>query len=121
MRFSRKQQEVLLLLYLLYGIGLLGYHAAQRFDTLTPYYLESPELPGQEMYIDPPIDINTADVKELQFLPGIGPVLAQRIVAYRQQHGTFLNAESLRPIKRIGPKTIQRLQYYLIFPESTYP
>jgi len=117
MNFSRRQQQVLLVLYVLYGIGLLWCNSAERFHTLSSYHLESPDPPEQTMYIDPPININTADARELQFLPGIGPVLAQRIVAYRQQHGKFQNTESLMPIKRIGPKTIQKLQYYLIFPE----
>ncbi|GAK56914.1 putative comE operon protein 1 [Candidatus Vecturithrix granuli] len=117
MNFSRRQQQVLLALYVLYGIGLLWYNSAQRSHTLTSYRLEFPDPQEQLMYIDPPIDINAADTRELQFLPGIGTVLAQRIVDYRQQHGKFQNAESLMPIKHIGPKTIQKLQYYLIFPE----
>lgn len=117
MNFSRRQQQVLLVLYVLYGIGLMWYNFVQSAHPLTSYRLESPDPPEQAMYIDPPIDINAADAKELQFLPGIGPVLAQRIVAYRQQYGKFQNAEALMPIKRIGPKTIQKLQYYLIFSE----
>lgn len=117
MSFSRRQQQVLLILFVLYGIGLVWYNSEERFRLLTSYRLEFPDSPEQAMYIDPPIDINAADAGELQLLPEIGPVLARRIVAYRQQHGKFQNAESLMPIERIGPKTIQELQYYLIFSE----
>lgn len=117
MGFSRRQQQVLLILYVLYGIGLVWYNSVQRFHTLTFDRLEFLDPPEQVVYIDPPIDINSADARELQLLPGIGPILAQRIIAYRQQYGKFQNAEALRPIKRIGPRTIQKLQYYLTFPE----
>lgn len=117
MTFSRKQQHVLLVLYALYGIWLLWYHYAQRDQSLTITQLESPTPQEQVVYIDPLININTADTSELQLLPGIGPVLARRIVAYRKQHGDFQSVESLRPIKRIGPRTIQKLQYYLTFGE----
>jgi competence protein ComEA len=56
-----------------------------------------------------PVDINTADAatiaKELQ---GIGPNLAQAIVAYREKNGAFRNAEELRKIKGIGAKVLER-------------
>ena len=56
-----------------------------------------------------PVDINTADAatiaKELQ---GIGPNLAQAIVAYREKNGAFRNAEELRKIKGIGAKVLEK-------------
>ena len=56
-----------------------------------------------------PVDINTADAatiaKELQ---GIGPNLAQAIVAYRQKNGAFRNADELRKIKGIGAKVLAK-------------
>jgi competence protein ComEA len=56
-----------------------------------------------------PVDINTADAatiaKELQ---GIGPNLAQAIVAYREKNGAFRNADELRKIKGIGAKVLER-------------
>ena len=48
------------------------------------------------------IDLNTADTHMLEALPGIGPVLAGRIVAYRQQHGTFSSIDELLEINGIG-------------------
>lgn len=56
-----------------------------------------------------PVDINTADAatiaKELQ---GIGPRLAQSIVAYREKNGAFRSADELRKIKGIGAKVLER-------------
>ena len=50
----------------------------------------------------PPININTASASELETLDGIGPVLAERIVAYREEHGPFAAVEDLMQVKGIG-------------------
>ena len=50
----------------------------------------------------PPININTASAGELETLDGIGPVLAERIVAYREEHGLFAAVEDLMQVKGIG-------------------
>ncbi len=50
------------------------------------------------------INLNTATVDQLVALPGIGEVLAQRIVAYREEHGPFTSAEQLKEVKGIGEK-----------------
>jgi competence protein ComEA len=56
------------------------------------------------------IDINTASVAELIELPGIGPALAARIVAYRTEHGLFRTVDDLTAVKGIGPATIEGLR-----------
>ncbi|MBX6423875.1 helix-hairpin-helix domain-containing protein [Thermosulfurimonas sp. F29] len=61
------------------------------------------------------LDINTATEKELAGLPGIGPVLARRIVEYRRRHGPFRSPEDLLAIKGIGPHRLERLRPYLNF------
>jgi len=64
-------------------------------------------------YIDPPVDLNTSGRADLQLLPGIGPVLADRLIAYRDRHGPFSSLESLRHVKGIGSKTLHKLRPYL--------
>jgi competence protein ComEA len=49
-----------------------------------------------------PIDLNAATVTQLDQLPGVGPVLAQRIVDYRTQHGSFRSTDELRQVSGIG-------------------
>ena len=49
------------------------------------------------------ININTADISRLQELDGVGPVLASRIVNWRQQHGGFKNIQQINSVKGIGP------------------
>ena len=50
-----------------------------------------------------PLDLNTATVADLDALPGLGQVLAQRIVDHREQHGRFASVEQLDDVPGIGP------------------
>lgn len=57
-----------------------------------------------------PLDLNRATVEELEKLPGIGPTLAARIVAWRETQGPFRTVEDLLAIPGIGPKTLEGLR-----------
>jgi competence ComEA-like helix-hairpin-helix protein len=61
------------------------------------------------------IDINRASAAELGRLPGVGPALAGRIVADRQQRGAFGGIASLDRVSGIGPATLARLTPHLSF------
>lgn len=56
------------------------------------------------------IDVNTADAATLQRLPGVGPVLARRIVAYREANGPFGDAEELVEVSGIGEATLRKMR-----------
>jgi competence ComEA-like helix-hairpin-helix protein len=64
------------------------------------------------------VDINTATAAELNVLPGLGPMLAERIVADRDQHGPFKDVDDLDRVSGIGPAIIDRLEPYVVA-EST--
>ncbi|WP_138444280.1 ComEA family DNA-binding protein [Sinomonas susongensis] len=55
------------------------------------------------------VNLNTASAQELAQLPRVGPVLAQRIVEYREQHGRFSSPEDLDGVPGIGPKMLESL------------
>jgi competence protein ComEA len=55
------------------------------------------------------LNINLAFEEELQILPSIGPVLAERIVAYRVTHGPFQTVEGVDDVRGIGPSTLDGL------------
>ena len=56
------------------------------------------------------ININTASSTELEALPGIGPTTAQKIIAYREQNGPFINTEDIINVSGIGPGTYERIK-----------
>ncbi|MHB0875168.1 MAG: ComEA family DNA-binding protein [Anaerolineae bacterium] len=58
----------------------------------------------------PLLDINSAPAADLEALPGIGPTLAARIVAYRDEHGAFSAVEELLNVTGIGEKTLEALR-----------
>lgn len=64
-------------------------------------------VPETEGAITFPIDINTADAEEFMALPGIGEVLAERIVTYREENGSFTAVEGLLNVEGIGEKRIE--------------
>ena len=56
------------------------------------------------------ININTADEKELQKIRGVGPVIAGRIVEYRNQNGAFQSIEEIKKVRGIGVKTFEKMK-----------
>jgi competence protein ComEA len=83
-----KQSVCILLLLVLLGIGF-------------------PAMAGEK------VNLNSATVEQLIEIKGIGEVLAQRIVDYRQVHGNFKNLEELKNVKGVGDKTWEKLVPYL--------
>ena len=55
------------------------------------------------------IDINTASFREFALLPGVGPILAKRIVEDRNRFGAFQSVNDLQRVNGIGPKTIDQI------------
>lgn len=58
----------------------------------------------------PTVNVNTATEADLERLPGIGPVLARRIVQHRESRGLFRRLDDLLEVEGIGPKLFRRLQ-----------
>jgi competence protein ComEA len=57
-----------------------------------------------------PVSLSAASVEQLDTLPGIGPVTAEKIVAFRQEHGPFTSVEGLDAIPGIGPARLAQLK-----------
>lgn len=56
------------------------------------------------------ISLNSSDVKQLQELPGVGPVIAERIVEWRSANGPFRSVEELAEVSGIGPAMVERIR-----------
>jgi competence protein ComEA len=67
---------------------------------------------AQRLILRIPLDINAMDEADFVRVPGIGPVLAKRIVTYRQINGGFMAVQDLLAIEGIGPKKYFHLAGY---------
>lgn len=89
---------------------------AVRVPTLAPspsvVLVTSTPKPTNTPY-SPFIDINTANQAELESLPGIGPVLAQRIIAYRQKHGDFATIEDVKKVYGVTAETFKMIEDFI--------
>ncbi len=119
--FNRNEQIILLLLCGILIVGLvIRYLDSKDPDRIPDFEVrknavevppekEKPEISqAQEL-----IDINSATAKEFERLPGIGPQIAGRIVAYREKNGAFKRVDDITKVRGIGPKTLERLRQHL--------
>ena len=72
--------------------------------------LARPLLPGER------IDIDRADVSEITRLPRVGPALAQRIVAWRTEHGPFGTLSRLDSVPGVGVKLLDAIRPFVVQP-----
>ena len=104
----------LLVLTALFCLGMAAiWYAAPR--TMTGDYqvtASTPEDGGTAAAAR--VNINTAGVSELDSLPGIGPVLAQRIVDEREANGPYTGAEDLTRVEGIGQAIVESIQDHII-------
>ena len=66
-----------------------------------------------------PININTASSEELQQVPGIGPVTAEKILQMRKSYGAFKSVDDLLSIRGIGKKRLEKMRKYLTVSKGT--
>ena len=77
----------------------------------------SPPPPNQPHIVD----LNTATQADLERVPGVGPVLATRIIAYRQYYGPFKTVYQLRLIKGVGQQTFDKIKPYVTVAPASPP
>jgi len=77
--------------------------SAPRPETPSTVPAEAADAGGQ-------IDVNRATAAELDALPGIGPVIAQRIVDYRAENGPFASVDALVDIQGISARMVEELR-----------
>ncbi len=90
-------------------------HVPQKGEENLPPSPTSGEAPPTPSPVQPPqpgakINVNTATAAELEQLPGIGPVLAQRIVEYREAHGPFQSIEDIKKVSGIGEAKFEQIK-----------
>lgn len=73
---------------------------------------------SQKMLLGAPLSINEMSEKDWELLPHIGPTLAKKIVAFKEERGDFRTVEDLLKVHGVGPKTLQKIKTYLLPPVS---
>ncbi len=81
--------------------------------TSAPLSLQSALIPSLESTSSFPININSGGVADLDQLPGVGPSLAQSIIAYRDANGPFETLEELLQVPGIGPRTFEAIKPFI--------
>ena len=110
---KQKRTDSLLLLFLLFAVFLSGFFLGRHYrqgDVLVSHpgsgaqrlYLPEAEPARTAAEAPAKININTADTEALQTLPCIGPAIAGRIIAYREENGPFPSPASLIRVDGIG-------------------
>jgi competence protein ComEA len=100
------------------GVDISALNIARRLADGEQIYVGIPPPPGAEPApaaagapaVPDKVDLNSATLAELDTLPGVGPVTAQRIVDWRTEHGRFEGVDQLREIDGIGPSKFAKLQ-----------
>lgn len=117
-----KKQGIYILLLLTgllaaFTLGLFAGRNANRqslhFENLSPSAVTTVPETTAAPQIQFPIDVNAAGKEELMALPGIGEVLALRILAYRDANGPFQAIDDLGNVEGIGTKRLDELKDYI--------
>ena len=83
-----------------------------------PSKRESKKKSPKSSLLTKQININSASQKELEKLPRIGPVTANNIIEFRKANGLFKTIEDITKVKRIGPKTLEKIRPYITLGDS---
>lgn len=119
---KKPRLSILIAVTLLFAVFTLGFFLGRNgshgsVELSVPAAMQT--LPPQSTCPEPttpetvavtfPIDINRADAEQLTALPGVGEVLANRIVAYREENGSFLSTQELQNVDGIGEKRLEAI------------
>lgn len=119
---KKPRLSILVAITLLFAVFTLGFFLGRNgshgsvelsvpaaMQTLPPQTTCPEPTTPETVAVTFPIDINRADAEQLTALPGIGEVLARRIVAYREENGSFLSTQELQNVEGIGEKRLDAI------------
>lgn len=89
-----------------------GAYYSSRASESAPKVVYSTSLDEAKAEAQTPllVNINTAEAKDLDELPGVGPSTAENIIEHRRHSGKFKSVDDLEDVKGIGPKTLEKIK-----------
>ncbi len=124
MEEERRQTRILIVIALVFCALLAGYNAFYVPDAPLRSFIETDitsDLDGPESeQSSEKLDLNTATLEELDALDGIGPVIAQKIIDYREEYGGFSRLEELKEVQGIGDALLEKLRNQVTVGYSSY-
>ena len=99
------------------AVGAQYIHTARRSADV-PWEVVTGHRTDDTAQVETHLDLNSATAEQLEQLPGIGPVLAGRIVAWREQNGDYLIAEDLLAVEGIGMTRLQEIRDFIVTEEE---
>ena len=115
-------EKWIVVLTLIFSLVMVGiYFHSTRIDDGDEYTIRAGSLAERAEPMDAvqwQVNINTATAEELTRLPGVGEVLAERIVEYREQYGPFREAEELMKVNGIGESKFADMKEQVILEEE---
>lgn len=109
-RFTKEEKIVLLFLVATLFVGT-GVHYYRRLNPGQTRFISFDEKKIKDFQ---KVNINEATKEELVKIKGIGPVLAERIISYRESYGPFKRAEDIKNVSGIGEKTYEKMAEQII-------
>ena len=116
-----KGETWIAVLTLVFILGMAGVYARSTCMDEGDYIIRTGKLAQETVAIEAvqwQVNINTAAAEELTALPGVGEALAERIIAYREEHGRFRAAEDLLEVKGIGESKFAEMKDWIILEEE---
>ena len=116
----KKGSQILICITLCFMSMILGVFlgrntigAALTAEPRSSYEPQATDPSTADVFQDGKININTASVEDLILLPGIGEVIAERIIAYRNLYGNFTSIDELRNVEGIGESRMTNIAKYV--------
>ena len=119
--FLTKSESGLLILTLVFLVLMVCIFREIQTEEIAGDYVITTQKAAQEPVTpmpEPLVNVNTADLETLDKLSGIGPALAERIIAYREEHGPFAAAEDLLAVSGIGEKVLDGLRDQIVLEDT---
>ena len=116
-----KGETWIAVLTLVFILGMAGVYVRATCMDEGDYIIRTGKLAQETVAIEAvqwQVNINTAAAEELTALPGVGEALAERIIAYREEHGRFRAAEELLEVKGIGESEFAEMKDWIILEEE---